>query len=75
MEPTGECAASHHHWLIDEPNGERSAGRCKHCLARRDFRNWLAEIDFVGKEESLVGGASTPYGGRGTLWRRYRSLQ
>jgi len=70
METNSECSANHHHWLIDEANGERSAGHCKHCFARRDFRNWLSEFDFIGREESRAVGASVSYGGRSSPWRR-----
>jgi hypothetical protein len=40
-----------HHWVIDEPNGETSLGRCKRCGESKAFKNWLAESDFVTNEE------------------------
>ena len=40
-----------HRWVIEEPNGPVSRGRCKLCLAERDFKNWLAESDFIGNED------------------------
>ncbi len=70
MEPNARCSAGHHHWLIDEANGEQSAGRCKHCFARRDFRNWLPGLNFAGKDESRAVGASGSYGGRNSPWRQ-----
>ena len=30
-----------HRWVIDEPNGPVSRGRCKVCRIERDFKNWL----------------------------------
>ena len=40
-----------HRWVIDEPNGPVSRGRCKVCRIERDFKNWLAESDFTTNEE------------------------
>lgn len=40
-----------HHWRIEEPNGMVSLGRCKSCGATKEFKNWLAESDFVTNEE------------------------
>lgn len=31
-----ECV---HHWLIEQPNGPYSRGRCKKCMAVKDFPN------------------------------------
>jgi hypothetical protein len=65
MNPNDECTASHHHWLIEEAHGERSAGLCKHCHARRSFRNWLADGDFIGRAESRLMHDSASVGQRG----------
>ena len=40
-----------HRWLIEEPNGPLSHGRCKVCNAEKEFKNWLAETDFITSEE------------------------
>ena len=40
-----------HHWLISEPEGESSVGRCKSCGETREFKNWLADSDFITNEE------------------------
>ena len=45
-------AADHvHRWQIEEPNGPTSAGICKACGARKEFKNWLADSDFITNEE------------------------
>ena len=31
-----ECV---HHWVLDQPNGPTSSGRCKHCGTKEEFRN------------------------------------
>ena len=49
---TSPLAEDHaHRWLIDEPNGPTSVGRCKACGAVRVFRNWLSELDIITNEE------------------------
>jgi hypothetical protein len=40
-----------HRWRIDEPNGAMSRGRCRICGAQKEFRNWLAETDFITNSE------------------------
>jgi hypothetical protein len=40
-----------HHWVIGEPNGPFSAGFCKRCGVKRDFRNWLAELEFITTDD------------------------
>ncbi|MFN0147426.1 MAG: hypothetical protein ACKVT1_13015 [Dehalococcoidia bacterium] len=40
-----------HRWLIDEPNGPVSRGVCKVCGTTKDFKNWLADGDFITNEE------------------------
>lgn len=40
-----------HHWVIDEPGGPVSAGRCKYCGATKPFKNWVEEADFLTSEE------------------------
>jgi hypothetical protein len=41
----------HHHWLIEEATGPISTGICRYCHARRDFKNWLHETDFITNTE------------------------
>ena len=40
-----------HRWVIEEPHGPVSQGHCKVCRAEREFKNWLAETDFITNEE------------------------
>ena len=40
-----------HHWIIEEPSGPLSGGRCKSCGASKAFKNWLADGDFITNEE------------------------
>lgn len=45
-------AADHfHRWRIDEPNGAVSQGVCKVCGVEKQFKNWLADMDFITNEE------------------------
>ena len=46
-----------HHWLIEEPNGEFSKGRCKKCNETRQFQNSLTRNSGWYKtiKESKVG--------------------
>lgn len=61
MEATNQPTQSHHHhWIIATANGPRSEGICKYCHAHRDFPNWLAETDYMGREERRAVGASSP---------------
>jgi hypothetical protein len=32
-----------HHWIIQSRNGPTSKGRCKICLAEREFRNYAGD--------------------------------
>jgi len=41
----------YHRWLIDEPNGPTSRGVCKVCGVAKEFKNWLADGDFITNEE------------------------
>jgi hypothetical protein len=41
----------HHHWIIEEASGPTSVGICRYCNARRQFKNWLAETDFITNVE------------------------
>jgi hypothetical protein len=51
-EMTGMPASDHaHRWLIDEPRGPFSRGVCRVCGAEKQFRNWLAETDFITNTE------------------------
>ena len=49
--PVHRTAAHLHRWLIDEPNGPTSDGVCKACGARKQFKNWLPDTDFLTNEE------------------------
>ncbi|MEP6871749.1 MAG: hypothetical protein ABI939_07850 [Anaerolineaceae bacterium] len=40
-----------HHWMIEEASGPLSGGRCKSCGAKKAFKNWLADSDFITNEE------------------------
>ena len=40
-----------HRWRIEEPNGPVSLGVCKVCGANKEFKNWLADGDFITNEE------------------------
>lgn len=40
-----------HRWRIEEPNGPTSTGVCKICGQTKQFKNWLAEGDFITNEE------------------------
>lgn len=41
-DPPGEG----HHWLIEDPQGAESKGKCKHCPASRNFQNSSLETDW-----------------------------
>jgi len=43
-----------HRWLIEEPNGPKSAGVCKICGVAKEFKNWLQDGDFITNEEHRV---------------------
>jgi len=52
IETTKAPEAGHfHRWRIEEPNGPTSRGVCKVCGAEKQFKNWLAEGDFITNEE------------------------
>lgn len=40
-----------HRWRISEPNGEYSDAVCVACGAEKQFRNWLAETDYITRSE------------------------
>lgn len=46
-----ERVAHAHHWVIDEPDGPQSRGRCKSCGAVKAFRNWIEEIDYINNDQ------------------------
>jgi hypothetical protein len=49
---TSSAPADHlHRWRIEEPNGPVSRGVCKTCGTTKEFKNWLAEGDFITNEE------------------------
>jgi len=55
VEPKPETQADHfHRWRIEEPNGPTSKGVCKVCGAEKEFKNWLADSDFITNEEHRV---------------------
>ena len=47
-----------HRWRIEEPNGAISLGTCKTCGATKEFKNWLADGDFITNEEHRVSAAA-----------------
>jgi hypothetical protein len=47
-----------HRWRIDEPNGPISRGSCKVCGVTKEFKNWLADGDFITNEEHRVANAA-----------------
>ena len=49
------AGAHAHHWKIDEAHGQLSAGFCVGCEERREFRNWIAETDFITATDYAVG--------------------
>lgn len=51
METTQTRPSHAHHWRIDEAQGPRSEGVCRLCGARRNFKNWLEDSDFITNEE------------------------
>lgn len=62
--------AHHHHWLIEEVSGLLSVGVCRYCHARREFRNWLSETDFITNTEfrSLRASGSESGHSRSDRW-------
>ncbi len=40
----------HHHWVIDPPNGPKSAGHCKLCGRQRKFPNSSEDSIWDGAE-------------------------
>lgn len=43
-----------HHWKITPPDGEFSLGRCVHCGATRQFRNWIPDVSYNLNSEYRV---------------------
>lgn len=52
-----------HHWRIAEPNGPVSEGRCLHCGATRQYRNWDVQTDRFNAEGRAPGLSSPNYYG------------
>ncbi len=48
---TAASAEHAHHWVIEEASGLLSQGRCKRCGVSKEFKNWLADTDFITNEE------------------------
>jgi len=49
--PPIPAATEHpHHWRLEEANGPESVAVCKICGARKSFRNWLPETDYISGE-------------------------
>ncbi len=40
-----------HRWRIEEANGTVSAGVCAICQERREFYNWLPQLDYITRAE------------------------
>jgi hypothetical protein len=49
--PNAVASDHPHRWRIAEPNGLVSVGVCKVCGAEKQFKNWLADGDFITNEE------------------------
>jgi hypothetical protein len=47
--PKAECI---HHWVIEPPNGAVSAGKCRLCGERRDFRNSYEYSSWYGSKSA-----------------------
>lgn len=39
-----------HHWIIEEPNGTTSIGRCKGCGVQKTFSNYLPDVPTTNTE-------------------------
>jgi len=39
-----------HHWIIEDPDGRISKGRCKLCGSEKEFKNLLADCVISGDE-------------------------
>ncbi len=52
-----ECT---HHWVIEPPNGAVSAGKCRRCGERREFRNSYEYSSWYGSKSSDKPGAAKP---------------
>ena len=65
IEPVNENVCAHH-WIIGDPDGPTSSGKCKHCGTQRDFMNyfegssWGSDIslDQLGKSTGATREAS-----------------
>ena len=65
IEPVSESSCAHH-WIIGDPDGPTSSGKCKRCGTQRDFMNyfdgssWGADIslDQLGKSTGATRAAS-----------------
>ncbi|MFN0093856.1 MAG: hypothetical protein ACKVVT_03640 [Dehalococcoidia bacterium] len=44
-----------HRWVIEEPAGPTSTGRCRGCGEERAFWNWVPETDFVTATDYAAG--------------------
>jgi hypothetical protein len=40
-----------HRWRIEEPDGTISRGICSVCQERREFHNWLPQLDYITRAE------------------------
>ena len=47
IEPVSESSCAHH-WIIGDPDGPTSSGKCKRCGTQRDFMNYFE----VAKEKN-----------------------
>ncbi len=55
---TTPSATCRHHWIIESPNGETSAGICKRCGAKRHFRNSYEDYAWDPDSFTLSGSRS-----------------
>ena len=52
LKPEAKTAACTHFWVIDDPDGPISTGKCKHCGTVREFYNCLDNIEMPDDDKS-----------------------
>ncbi len=67
IEPINKSSCAHH-WIIGDPDGPTSSGKCKRCGTQRDFMNyfegstWGSDISLDQLGKSTGATRETPYG-------------
>ena len=67
IEPVSESSCAHH-WIIGDPDGPTSSGKCKRCGTQRDFMNyfegssWGSDISLDQLGKSTGATREAPYG-------------